>query len=106
MLYPEIKQDGENIQYFLQNQCILAMKHCARRLKKATNVLGFYFSKILSADFIYSYIKELDSISFKNKNFEVKEQLNKQEIQIELDIFKKKFIEEIKKKHEHYIFVS
>lgn len=106
LLFPEIQNDGESIQSFFQNQCIAAMKHSARRLKKATNVLGFYFSKMLSVDFLYSYMTKIETITFKNKDINPVQILNRKTLKTQIDSFKVKYMNEILKKHEQYVFLS
>lgn len=105
-LFPDIKHGGENIHDFLQEQCIFAMKHAARRLKKNTNIEGFYFSKMLSEEFIYSYIKDIHSIQLKNNERSEKLVISPELIKTKVDDFKLCFKNEIIKKHDHFVFKS
>lgn len=106
ILFPEIKKDGELLKDFFQENCISAMKHCARRLKKATNVLGFYFSKILDPDFVYSHLKTIDSLSLNDTKIALKEKLPIETLKTQIDSFKLSFASAFEKKHAQYVFIT
>lgn len=105
VFFPGIEKDGESIKYYLQTHCIAAMKHTARRLKKASNLRGFYFSKIFHPDYVYANLKEIESFLIQNKLCKIQEVLNKETLEINIESFIQDFQSEFQKKYKHYIFI-
>jgi len=75
-------------------------------LKKTRVSKGFYFSKMLSEEFIYSYIKDIHSIQLKNNERSEKLVISPELIKTKVDDFKLCFKNEIIKKHDHFVFKS
>ncbi len=86
---PELLVEGDNIQDYLQEHYIAAMKHTARRVKDCKTVVGFgIMAKGQTGD---SKAMEMYPLNFEEDC---------------LKPFQKKFIAAFQKKHSHYLFLA
>lgn len=88
-LSPQKLVDGDNIQDYLQEHYIAAMKHTARRLKDCKTIIGFG----IMAEGQPGDLSSMENLSL---NFETDC----------LKPFQKKFIGAFQKKHSHYLFLT
>lgn len=86
---PDTVVEGDNIQEYLQNHYIAAMRHTARRLKDCKTVVGFG----IMAE---GHPGDLKALELFPLDFE----------RDCLKPFQKKFIEAFQKKHSHYLFLA